>query len=334
MRVFIIAEVGNIHNGSLDLARDLARAAASSGVDAVKFQTHIAAAESTLREPFRVKAAFCKDKSRYDYWKRMEFSAREWDGLAKFVRKQGVAFLSTPFSEEAVDVLERVGVPLWKIGSGEVTTIPLLERILATKKPIILSTGMSSWKEIGRTVRLIQRKKGVLTLLQCTTQYPTRPDQIGLNVMLEMKKRFHLPVGLSDHSGTIFPSLAAVTLGAAVIEVHVVLDKKQLGFDVQSSLTIDELSTLVRGVRFIEEMQTHPVDKDRLARELLPLKTMFAKSIVAARDLPTGTSLTRLDVAFKKPGGGLASEALPLILGRSLRRSIKKDELVLKKDVR
>ena len=204
--------------------------AADCGVDAIKFQTHIAAAESTLDEPFRVKFGY-EDATRYDYWQRMEFTPEAWAGLAAHAREKGILFLSSPFSLEAVALLEALDVPAWKVASGEVGHRALVDAMLATGKPILLSSGMSSYADLSETVRRIAGEEhcSSLAILQCTTKYPTPLEDVGLNVLGELERRFGVPVGLSDHSADTIPPIAAMTLGASLIEVHVAFERRMFG---------------------------------------------------------------------------------------------------------
>lgn len=268
----LIAEIAQAHDGSLGTAHAYIDAVARTGADAIKFQTHIAAAESSPLEPWRVQFSY-EDASRYDYWKRMEFTAEQWAGLKRHAEDRGLVFLSSPFSIEAVDLLERLGVSMWKIASGEVNNPTLMDAVLATGKPLLLSTGMSSWIEIDEAMERIERGRVRYTLLQCTSKYPVGPDEVGLNMLEVYRKRYACPVGLSDHSGTIWPSLAAVTLGASVIEVHVVFSRECFGPDVAASVTTAELSQLADGIRFIRGMR--PVDKDAMAVSLADTKAIF-----------------------------------------------------------
>jgi N-acetylneuraminate synthase len=328
-RCLVIAEVAQAHDGSLGVAHAFIDAIAGTGADAVKFQTHIAAAESTPSEPFRVRFSR-QDSTRYDYWKRMEFTEEQWHGLA---HERGLLFLSSPFSLEAVELLTRVGVPMWKIASGEVSDAPVFERIAAAGLPVLLSTGMSSLAEIDRAVSRIQAHGLPLTLLQCTTVYPCPPEKVGLNMIPFFRRRYGCNVGLSDHSGTIYPGLAAAALGIEALEVHVTLSREMFGPDVPASVTPGELRQLAEGVRFIETMMACPVDKDVAAVEMAPLRDMFTKSIVARRDLPAGTELRAEDLAAKKPGTGIAAERLPEVTGRRLRRAVAADDLLREADL-
>ncbi|MEM7489072.1 MAG: N-acetylneuraminate synthase family protein [Pseudomonadota bacterium] len=322
----VIAEVAQAHDGSLGTAHAFVDVAARCGADAIKFQTHIAAAESTAREPWRKKFSR-QDDSRYDYWRRMEFTEAQWQGLADHAREVGLHFLSSPFSPEAVALLKRVGVPGWKVASGEVDEPRLIGAMVETGQPVILSSGMSDTAETDRAARTILDAGCPLAILQCTTSYPVAPEAVGLNVMQDFAARYpQAAVGLSDHSATIFPGLAAATLGAQVIEVHLTLSRDMFGPDVSSSLTPEELTLLCEGVRFNEVMRANPVDKHALAEEMAPMRAIFGKSVVAARDLPAGTVLAASDVAAKKPGGGIPAREIETLVGRRLTRDVAADD--------
>ncbi len=328
----IVAEVAQAHEGSLGMAHAFVDAVADAGADAIKFQTHIAAAESTPAESWRVKFSL-QDASRYAYWKRMEFTEEEWRGLKSHANERGLVFLSSPFSIEAVDLLLRVGVAAWKVASGEVANVPLFERIAATGLPVFLSTGMSPWSEIDSAVRQVRQAGLGLVVMQATSRYPTAAEQVGLNVLQEFRERYGCPVGLSDHSGTEFPGLAAAALGISVLEVHVTFSRQMFGPDVAVSLTMDELGRLVKGVRFIERMLSNPVDKDAQATELAGMRALFTKSVVARRDLPSGTVLTADDLTVKKPGTGIPAARLSELIGRRLTRDVVADALFREEDL-
>jgi len=331
-RCLIIGEVALTHDGSLGLAHAFVDAIANAGADAVKFQTHIAAAESTPSEPFRVKFSR-QDKTRYDYWKRMEFTEEGWRGLADHARERGILFLSSPFSIEAVELLDRLGLPLWKIASGETSNAMLLDRILDTGKPVLLSTGMSPVEEIDTAVARVRARNVDVGVFQCTTAYPCPPEKVGLNLIPFYRERYGCWIGLSDHSATIYPGLAAATLGIDMLEVHVALSREMFGPDVVASVTTSELRQLVEGIRFIERMKAHPLDKDASAKETAPLRKLFTRSLVASTDLPAGTVLAREHVAIKKPGTGLAPDRLEDIIGRRLARPVVADQVLAADDI-
>lgn len=331
-RCLVIGEVALTHDGSLGLAHAFVDAIAAAGADAVKFQTHIAAAESTPAEPFRI--AFSKqDASRYDYWRRMEFSEEGWRGLAQHARDHGLLFLSSPFSFEAVDLLQRIGMPLWKIASGETSNTLLLDRILDTGAPVLLSTGMSPLAEIDAAVARVKGKGVQAGVFQCTTAYPCPPEKIGLNLIPEYRERYGCWVGLSDHSATIYPGLAAAAMGLDLLEVHVALSREMFGPDVPASVTTAELRQLVDGIRFIERMRANPVDKDASAAETAPLRRLFTRSVVTRTALPAGTVLVSAHLAVKKPGTGLPPERLADIVGRRLSRAVAADHVLSADDL-
>ena len=269
-----------------------------------------------------------QDATRYDYWKRMEFSRDAWHELAAHAREHELLFLSTPFSPEAVELLCEVGVPAWKVGSGEVTNLPMLEQMARTGKPVLLSSGMSPWVDLDRAVEAIRGAGAPVAVLQCTTAYPCAAENIGLNVLAELRARYECPTGLSDHSGTIYPALGAVTLGADLLELHIVFSRECFGPDVRASLTTAEFKQLVEGVRFLERSLANPVDKQAVAEEMRELRTVFGKSVVAARDLPAGHSLAEGDLALKKPGTGIPAARLPELLGRKLTQAVARDALL------
>jgi N,N'-diacetyllegionaminate synthase len=216
----------------------------------------------------------------------------------------------------------------WKVASGEVSNPVLFDFLIGTGKPVLISTGMSPLAEIDEAVRRVQAP---LAVMQCTTAYPCPPEKLGLNLIPFFRERYGCAVGLSDHSGTIYPGLAALTLGAEVLEVHVTLSREAFGPDVPASLTTAELRQLVEGVRFLE--RALPVDKDAMADEMEPLRKMFTKSVVARADLLEGTVLAPEHLVVKKPGGGIPAARMGELIGRRLRRSLKTDEQLREEDV-
>lgn len=328
----IIGEVAQAHDGSLGTAHAFIDAIADAGADAVKFQTHIADAESTLDEPWRVRFS-PQDETRFAYWHRMGFSEPQWQGLKEHADARGLLFLSSAFSPEAVDLLERLGMAAWKVASGEALNPPLLARMIATGKPMLVSTGMSTLDEIDTLVEQLRAGHVPFALLQCTTAYPCPPERIGIDLIDAFRQRYDCPAGLSDHSGTIYPGLAAASLGSQVLEVHVAFHRAMFGPDVVASVTVEELAQLVEGVRFIERMRGATVDKTRLGDELETLRRTFGKRVVAARDLAAGTVLAEADLALKKPGDGLSPDRLSSLLGTRLVRDLTRNEPLSDEDV-
>jgi N-acetylneuraminate synthase len=320
------------HDGSLGLAHAFVDAIANAGADAVKFQAHIAAAESTPAEPFRVRFSR-QDASRYEYWQRMEFTEDQWRGLADHCRDRGVLFMASPFSLQAIDMLDRIGQPLWKVASGETSNAQLLDRILDTGAPVLLSTGMSPLGEIDAAVARVKSRGSEVGVFQCTTAYPCPPEKVGLNLVPFFRDRYACWVGLSDHSATIYPGLAGVANGMDMLEVHVALSREMFGPDVVASVTTAELRQLVDGVRFIERMRANPLDKDASAKETAPLRRLFTRSIVVRSALPAGTVLAQEHLVIKKPGTGLAPDRLGEVVGRRLARAVAADQLLAPEDI-
>lgn len=323
----IVVEVAQAHDGSLGMAHAYIDSIADAGADAVKFQTHIAAAESTPQEPWRVKFS-PQDATRYDYWKRMEFTEAQWLSLKQHADERGLIFLSSPFSFEAVELLLRAGVAAWKVPSGETTNLPMLDQMIASGLPIILSTGMSTLEETDNLVERIQNSGLPLVVLQCTTAYPCPPEKVGINLISFFENRYGCAVGLSDHSGNIYPGLAAVAIGIQMLEVHVTFSREMFGPDVPASITTPELKQLVEGIRFIEKMMAHPVDKGVMGEDIKNLRLMFTKSIVARKDLPAGTVLKAEHLTVKKPGTGISAARMQEVIGRRLKLAVKADALL------
>lgn len=323
--MFIIAEVGLAHEGSLGVAHAFIDSIAATGADAVKFQTHIASCESSAYEQFRVKV-FPQDESRFDYWERTSFTAPQWKELAEHAKNVGLIFLSSPFSHEAVDLLEDCGVPAWKVASGEVTNLPLLKKMAATDKPILLSSGMSSWSELDEVVRYLESMSATFGVFQCTTSYPCPPETWGLNILEELKDRYQCPVGLSDHSGQVYAGLASSALGASMLEVHVTYSHEQFGPDVKSSLTFEQLTELVQGVRQIEQAIMHPVDKDEIAKEKVETRKLFSKSLYAACEMKEGHVIREEDLSIRKPLIGVPAADFETLIGKTITKTIPNGE--------
>jgi sialic acid synthase SpsE len=320
---YIIAEIGNTHEGSPGLAKCFIKAAAECGVDAVKFQTHIFDAESLPDAP---NPPYFKDETRKEYFERTAFPLEQWKKLKNYAEECGVDFLSSVFSLEAVDLLEEVGVKAYKVPSGEVTNLPLLIKLAKTGKKIYLSSGMSSWEELDDAVLTLQ-KNGArdIIIFQCTSEYPCPPEDAGLNVILELKKRYKLPVGYSDHTEGLAVPLAAVVLGAEVIEKHFTLSKKMYGSDAALATEPDEFERLVKEIRNLEIALINKVDKDKKARQLENMKVIFEKSIVAARDIKQGEKLNISMLSFKKPADGIHVRDYKRLIGRHINKDVKKN---------
>ena len=328
----VIAEVAQSHDGSLGMAHAFVDAAANAGANAIKFQTHIADEESSPNEPWRTHFSR-QDESRLDYWRRMEFTREQWHQLKRHADDVGIHFLSSPFSTKAVDLLESIGVNVWKIASGEINNTLLLDRIIATQNPIILSTGLSELTEIAASAKYISAAGNPLALLQCTSQYPCAPENIGLNVIEKFRDMFDCAVGLSDHSGTIFAGLAAATKNIQVLEIHIALSREMFGPDVIASITTDELKSLVAGIRYIETINQHPADKSKIDKNAQSLRQIFMKSIFTATDIEQGEIITAEHLTTKKPGTGFAANKFSDVIGKKARRNISENTMLTEDDL-
>ena len=314
---YLIAEIAQAHDGSLGILHSYIDAVATTGVQAIKFQMHIAEAESSIHEPFRVQFSY-EDATRYEYWKRMEFSLEQWKGIKQHCDEVGLDFICSPFSNRAVDWLEEVGVKSYKIGSGEVNNFLLLEKVVRTGKPIIISSGMSNFTELDQTVAFLRSKNAPFSILQCTTAYPTQAEQYGLNVINELKNRYKVAIGFSDHSAKISTGIAAVALGAEILEFHVVFHRSMFGPDAKASLTIEETKQLVEAVNDIYRAIRSPIDKNN-SDNFNQIKSIFEKSLAVNKNLTKGHILTFDDFESKKPKGyGISATDFEKIIGRKL----------------
>jgi N-acetylneuraminate synthase len=329
-KVFIIAEAGVNHNGSIDLALQLVDAAKASGADAVKFQTFRA---DQLATRAAHKAAYqerttSESETQFEMLQRLELDAAAHRRIIEHCSESGIQFLSSPFDIRSADLLESLSVSLYKVPSGEITNFPFLQHVAQKGKPIILSTGMSTLGEVEEAVNVL-RDAGSrqLTLLHCVTEYPAPYGEVNLRAMQTLKLAFGLPVGYSDHSPGIEISIAATALGAEVIEKHFTLDRALPGPDHAASLEPDELKEMVTAIRNVEAALGSGIKAPAPCE--LPNISVARKSIVAAKTLPAGHKLRHEDLEIKRPGNGLASKFIPALLGRTLRIGVDVDAVIL-----
>lgn len=317
----IIAEVAQSHDGSLGFAHAFIDLAKDCGASAVKFQTHIASEESSEFEPWRTKFSY-KDESRFEYWKRMEFSQDEWAGLKNHCDSIGITFVSSPFSVAAVDLLESIGTQSYKIASGELSNLPMLERINQTRKDVLISSGMSNFQEIDDVVKLFETKQ--ISVFQCTSKYPVSDEEIGLNVMTDMIERYPAySCGLSDHSGNVFAPLAALALGAQCLEIHLTFHKNAFGPDVPASLDPEQFMIVTEGANRIPKMTQTQVDKDSSPEEFQEMRSIFMKSVYFRRDMTAGTVLAMDDLKILKPTAEIPASQTESVIGRRLKTDSK-----------
>ncbi|RXZ33748.1 N-acetylneuraminate synthase [Oxalobacteraceae bacterium CAVE-383] len=328
-KVYVIAEVGSVHDGSFGNAQRLIDLAIECGADAVKFQTHLPAAETLKDAPM---PSYFKGEPRFEYFARTGFTLDQWKRLAKQASDVGIEFMSSPFSVEAVAMLEEIGISRYKIPSGEVTNLPMLETIAKTGKPVLLSSGMSSWTELDAAVATILRYHDRLSVMQCTSAYPCPPERVGLNVLAEMHTRWNLPVGYSDHSMENNACLAAVALGATVVEKHLTFSRAMYGSDARHSAEPPQFSALVKGIREISEILANPVDKNDL-RDFHEMKEIFEKSVVTVCPISAGTVITADMLGIKKPGTGIPAARILEVIGRIAHVDIAADKLISETDL-
>lgn len=320
-KVEVIAEIGQAHDASVGILYSYIDALAETGVDTIKFQTHIASAESSEFEQFRVKFSHV-DPTRYDYWKRMELSLDQWQKLKAYTEAKGLKFLSSPFSIAAVDLLQKIGIARFKVGSGELLNSLLLQKLANTQKPVILSTGLADRKDLQAALKVFETTRNEITILQCTTAYPTRPEEWGLPLLKSMLADYpQYKIGYSDHSSSIYSGASAVALGAKVLEFHAVFDKRMFGPDAKASLEINEIADLVDGVRKIETS----LSNSSLKNETIDpgLQMLFGKTLCARKALSAGQILHFDDLEAKKPAGhGIHAQKFQAFLGKKLSRPI------------
>jgi len=327
----IVVEVGQAHEGSESFAHAHVDEVANAGADAIKFQLHIAAAESSTSDIFRGESRFRRE-SRYEYWKRNELSLETMQDLITHAKERSLKVGFSTFSLEGLNRVQESSADFLKIGSGEAIQMWFLEAAKIVDLPIVLSTGLSTLREVRAGVELLAPGRESLTLLQCTTRYPSRLEDVGLNVLTEFRELFGVGVGLSDHSGTLSPALSAIASGADMVEVHGTFTKKAQGLDSEASLTLDEISLLCQ---FRDEWSTivsHPVDKDFMAENLLPMREVFGRSLAVRENLDPGHEICTGDLYFAKPGGGLHPNMMHSVLGKPLAKRVSANSLLKEED--
>lgn len=328
----IIAEAGVNHNGSTVLAKKLIDVAAGAGVDYVKFQTFKAenlVTKTALQAEYQQRNIGNDDNSQYNMLKKLELSHEQHVELIAYCRKKGVKFFSTAFDFESIDYLASLHLGLWKIPSGEITNYPYLKKIADYQEPVIISTGMSTMEEIQAAMKVLTDnglRKEQISVLHCNTEYPTPMTDVNLSAMNEMRRQLGVVIGYSDHTQGIEVPVAAVALGAKVIEKHFTLDRSLHGPDHKASLEPDELKAMVTAIRNIE--QAIGTGHKSVSASEDKNKVIARKSIVAARDIKKGELFTEENLTVKRPGSGVNPMRWPEIMGRKAIRSFNEDELI------
>ena len=327
-KINIVAEVGSVHDGSFGNAIKLVELCALLGVDAVKFQTHISEQETLESAP---SPNYFSSENRFEYFSRTAFEKSQWAELKACADENNIAFVSSPFSQLAVEWLVEIGATILKVASGEVTNLPMLEAMRGCGVPILLSSGMSGWDELDAAVSALSGAE--ITMMQCTSSYPCAYQDVGLNVMAEMRERYNLPVGFSDHSETNYAAFAAAAQGAVCIEKHLTFSKAMYGSDASLAAEPEQFRDLVAGIQAIAEIYASEVDKNDTTA-YADMKQIFQKSIVARRDIAAGEILSADALAYKKPGNGLSAARYKEVVGKKAKSAINQDDFIQLTDIK
>lgn len=330
MNVYIIAEAGVNHNGSLKQAKEMVNKAQEAGADAIKFQTFKSERVVSSLAPkaaYQVENTGSADESQLEMVKRLELSFDDFLELQVFSKEKGIQFLSTPFDLESIEFLNQLDMPFWKLPSGEVTNYPYLVRIAQTHKDIVMSTGMCTLDEIREALAVLRENgAGKIALLHCNTEYPTPMEDVNLKAMEILRKEFDTPIGYSDHTKGIEVPIAAVAMGATIIEKHFTLDRNMEGPDHKASLEPFELKAMVQAIRNIEKAIGNG-DKKPTSSEIKNM-AIARKSIVAGQPIKKGEIFTEKNITTKRPGTGISAMRWRQVLGQRATRDFAEDELV------
>lgn len=317
--VKIIAEIGSVHDGSFGNAKKLIQAAKNAGADFVKFQTHIASAETTRDAP---SPAYFKDESRFDYFNRISFDLKQYKELIRFSNSIKIKLITSPFSIEAVKIIKNLKIKIIKIPSGELTNFPMLDFINKNKFEVILSTGMSNYDEITEAINRLKNCK--LTLMQCTSLYPCPNNSVGINVLEEFKNKFNLDIGFSDHTEGYAASIVATYIGSKYIEKHITFSKMMYGSDAKFAMEFKEFEIFCREIRNIDEIKKNPVNKNDI-RKFNKFKNVFQKSIYLNKDLKKNDIIKLKHLSFKKPDTGISAMDYEEILNKKIKKNLSKN---------
>lgn len=328
-KVFIIAEAGVNHNGSMEIAKKLIDKAVAAGVDAVKFQTFKTeniVCKQALKAEYQ-KNTTDSEESQFDMLKKLELTSQMHEELLQYCKEKEIQFLSTPFDLESIEYLDKLGLSIMKVPSGEITNYPYLKRIGQTKKPVILSTGMSELEEVEEAIEVLSENGSAdITVLHCNTEYPTPYEDVNLRAMISLKERLNVKVGYSDHTMGIEVPIAAVAMGATVIEKHFTLDKNMSGPDHKASLEPEELKAMVQAIRNIEKAMGTGIKSPSPSEKKNVV--IARKSIVAKDRIRKGELFTEDNITTKRPGTGISPMRWNEIIGKAANREYEMDELI------
>lgn len=311
----IIAEIGQAHEGSEGLAHSMIDALYEVECEAIKFQIHLADKESSFEDQFRINFSY-EDKSRYDYWKRVEFSKLQWSRIISHCKEKKIIVGASVFSIEALEIALKNKVDFIKIGSGDLLFDDLIEAVSKLDYPVIISSGMANWNELNNISSkfIAHKKKDYFSILHCTTQYPTNPEKIGFNNVTMIEEKLDVISGLSDHSGNPLTSFYALAKGCSILEVHVNFDRKMFGPDSPSSLTINELGEVINARNYFIKLNNN-TDKNIEEKNLATTKKKFARSIGIKKNIKKGDFIKAEDIIYRKPGGFLSKDDLEFVIG-------------------
>ncbi|MGA1866931.1 MAG: N-acetylneuraminate synthase family protein [bacterium] len=325
---FVVPEVGINHEGNFKKAIQCVDAAVGAGAECIKFQCHITEAEMI---PTDMKPGKISKERLWDIIKRCELKEEEERKIMKYCEEKKIMYLSTPFSREAADRLERMGVKAFKIGSGECNNYPLIDHIARKKKPVILSTGMNNIPAIRKSVNIIKKHKCPFMLMHCTSMYPTPYEKVRLGALNELQQEFNVPIGLSDHSIGIYTCLGATALGACVLEKHFTVTRKWPGPDIPISIEPQELAELNKGSHAVWQAIG---GKKEILKEEKPVIDFAYASVVTIKDIKEGEKLSYDNIWVKRPGTGeILAEQLYRVLGKTAKRSLSKDKQISPHDI-
>lgn len=331
-RTLVIAEAGVNHNGSIEMAKQLIDVAAEAGVDFVKFQTfkaELLVSKSAVKAEYQQRNLHDENNSQYQMLKQLELTQEQHLILIEYCKKKGVGFFSTPFDLESIDFLSGLHLGIWKIPSGEITNYPYLKKIAQRKEPVILSTGMCGYQEIGDALTVLIENgvpRSEITILHCNTEYPTPMEDVNLRAMQSIAEMFNVKVGYSDHTKGIEVPIAAVALGASVVEKHFTLDRNLEGPDHKASLEPDELKRMVTSIRNIEKALG--CGEKRISFSEAKNIQVARKSIVAACKIERGEVFTEKNLAVKRPGSGISPMRWLDVIGKKATRLYEPDDLI------
>tara|TARA_Y100000589_G_scaffold332181_1_gene390019 strand:- start:1790 stop:2833 length:1044 start_codon:yes stop_codon:yes gene_type:complete len=329
----IIAEVGQSHEGSEGLAHSMIDYLYEVGCQAIKFQIHLSEYESSLEDQFRVNFSY-EDKNRFEYWKRIEFKKEQWVRLLKHCKKKQMLVGASVFSLEALEIINSNELDFIKIGSGDLQFKKLINQISKLDIPVIVSSGMANWDELKEIKTKFRKhiKNNKFSILHCTTEYPTSPENIGFNNVKLIEDKFGIPSGLSEHSGNKLTAYYALAKGCTIIETHVTFDKKMFGPDSSSSLIISDFGEIIKAKNYFQKLNTQ-TNKDTFEEKLKATKIKFARSVGIKKNIKKGQTITKNDIVWRKPGGYLNEDDLKNVIGKKAKYNLDAKNILKKEDI-